>query len=1092
MLIYKGDNFMKDLEELFCQTASLKFSEHKIVQLEESKFGVQVDFSEKLILNDKDLDGNYSWETRIIKKEVKTPQEYRLAQPVEIEQRDIPSKERLVAYAKQMWRDPSITVERELEFFSISQQPHSVLGINCHFKIINISEAKEKGVFVWKLDFKSPVGFSLHKTPLVLKKGQYDFEKGTEQFKFRFKRPLKGSTISKTPFIDPGTEVLEIDIPKQTTEVLSFRISSAQVDRLIGTELVLSPECSLDFDLASNEMVEFNLSLRIIVAPRERIASSVFLIAEDDDYWSSAVMVPSLISSYQESLNQPFELRRLTSFLPVLTFKQHTSLSDQVYQNLLAMPEVNQIFILGSLQESDLRSLLSLILERSYHLLRAGIHCFVSPSDAQALNVVVRKVLTEMKQTQVAPELAQLVDKLVQIHSAPLPELPFLVRRIAFQNLVSKHSQGETEVFFITPENSLLQVALIPLARHFRAIMTSKPADFPALKNFISPNTQPLAFLFGNNQDWAESKEEIVSNYSDAGFSVWSLPVDSKNASGSIPLLYSTIKMANRILEDIFQILQANLSLEELEKLLKDEFGLEETFYQKIVEMIENTISSNSSFSFCDFLPFYQYFYPDRITNFIQCFYDYWAGESDFVQDLLVLSQTNDSKWILLLAANLAASNTSSISFVESPKTKYDTITNIISSIESMIHIRDQNEVINNLAKFGNSLHRLLISENLANCLKILKPESLMYISGMDLPIQLIQSHLGIWSLVFSIGKFIEPNSTNLGTLITLVNTLEETPRHTPLDILCVINPTLDLPGTESEMRLIQRDLEKIGYNFDLIDKLKAKGKNFISAANRGIDILHFAGHGYLDPMLTARSGLLLTDKRLTGLEIRHTLNLWKHPAIFSNACLSSAISNDFVNAGAAFFIGPIFSIPDKPAAILAKEFYSALLDGWRVGTALRIAKNNVQQQISGFTWMAYQLIGNPRYIFSPLQEPSANKPVVYVNKILARKSGWYVFDQLVFKPIKEHLVTISQLTSNFDQEFSKPLNDLTQIMQKELETLTRENYLTMIQKWEKTILSILKPIDPKKLSKELNQAASLFLQLLNVYLKPLYGLGSD
>ncbi|MFX0060852.1 MAG: CHAT domain-containing protein [Candidatus Hermodarchaeota archaeon] len=1083
---------MKDLEELFCQTASLKFSRHTIVQLEESKFGVQVDFSEKLHLNDKELDSSYSWDTKIVKKEIKTPPEYRIAQPVVLEQRDTPSKERLVALAKQTWRDPSLTIERELEFFSISQQPYSVLGINCHFKISNPSEAKEKGVFAWKLDFKSPVSFSLHKSPLVLKKGLYDFEKGTELFKFRFKRPLKGSTISKTPFIDPGTEVLEIDIPKQTTDVLSLQISSTQVDRLIGTEIVLSPEFFLDFDLNPNEMVEFNVSLRIIVAPRERVASSVFLVAEDDDYWSSAVMAASLISSYHESLSQPFELRRLTSFLPILTFKQYTSLSDQVYQNLLAMPEVNQIFILGAPQESDLRSLLSLILERSYHLLRAGIHCFVSPSDAQKLSVVVRKVLTEMKQTQVAPELAELVDKLIQIHSAPLPELPLMLRRVAFQNLVSKHSRGETEVFLVTPENNLLQAALIPLARHFRAILTSKSADLHALKKFIPPNTQPLVFLVGDNQDWAGSKEEIVKNYSDAGFLVWSLPIDSKNASGSIPLLYSTIKMANRILEEIVQILQGNLSLDELEKLLKVEFGLEETFYHKIMGMIVNTLSSKSSFSFRDFLPFYQYFYPDRITNFIQCFYDYWTGESDFVQDLLVLSQTNDSKWILLLAANLAASHTSSLSFIESPKTKYDAIANIISSIESMIHIRDQNEVIDNLAKFGNSLHRLLISEDLANCLKTLKPESLMYISGTDLPIQLIQSDLGIWSLDFSIGKFIEPNTTNLGTLITLVNTLEETPRHTPLDILCVINPTLDLPGTESEMKLIQRDLEKIGYNFELIDKLKAKGTNVINAANQGIDILHFAGHGYLDPMLTARSGLLLTDKRLTGLEIRHMLNLWNHPTIFSNACLSSAISNDFVNAGAAVFIGPIFSIPDKPAAILAKEFYSALLDGWRVGTALRIAKNNAQQQISGFAWMAYQLIGNPQYIFSPLQEPSANKPVIYVNKILARKSGWYVFDQLVFKPIKEHLVTIFQLTSNLDQQYSKPLNTLTQTMQKELETLTRENYLTKIQEWEKAILSTLKPIDPNKLSKELNQAASLFLQLLNVYLKPLYGLRSN
>ncbi|MFX1253795.1 MAG: CHAT domain-containing protein [Promethearchaeota archaeon] len=1084
---------MTGLEELFCQTASLKFSKHKIVQLEESKFGAQVDFLEKLTLNDKDLEGNYSWDTKIVKKEVKTPREYRLAQPVELEQRGIPSKERLVALAKQIWRGTSITVERELEFFSISQQPHSVLGINCHFKISNTSEAKEEGVFAWKLDFKSPVAFSLHKAPLVIKKGQYNFEKGTEQFKFRFKRPLKGSTISKTPFVGPGTEVLEIDIPKQTAEVLSFRISSTQVDRLIGREIVFSPEVSLDFDLASNEMVEFNLSLRIIVAPRERVAASVFLVAEDDDYWPSALMAASLISSYHESLNQPFELRRFTSFLPILTFKQQASLPDQVYQNLLAMPEVNQIFILGVSQESDLRSLLSLILERSYHLLKARIHCFVRSDHAQDLNVVIKKVLTEMKQTQVAPELAQFVDNLVQIHSAPLPELPLVLRRVAFQNLVSKHSQGETEIFFVTPEDDLLHTALIPLARHFRAIITSNSADLEALKKFVHPKTQPLVFLFGDNKDWAGSKEEIIKNYSDAGFLVWSLPIGSKNASGSIPLLYSIIKMTNRILEDIVQILQEDLPerLLKLEKLLKVEFGLEETLYHKIMGKVVNTLSSNSSFSFRDFLPFYQYFYPDRITNFIQCFYDHWGGEPDFVQDLLVLSQSKDSKWILLLAANLAASHTSALSFIESPKTKYAAISNIISSIESMIHVRDQNEVIENLAKFGNSLHRLLISEDLANCLKTLKPESLMYISGMDLPIQLIQSDLGIWSLDFSIGKFIEPNTTNLSTLIALVNTLEETPRHTPLDILCVINPTLDLPGTESEMKLIQRDLEKIGYNFELIDKLKAKGKNVINAVNQGIDILHFAGHGYLDPMLTARSGLLLTDKRLTGLEIRHTLNLWKHPTIFSNACLSSAISNDFVNAGAAVFIGPIFSIPDKPAAILAKEFYSALLDGWRVGTALRIAKNNAQQQIRGFAWMAYQLIGNPQYIFSPLQEPSANKPVIYVNKILARKSGWYVFDQLVFKPIKEHLMTISQLTSNFDHEFSKPLNELTQTMQKEIEILTRENYLIKIQEWEKAILSTLKPIDPKKLSKEVNQAASLFLQLLNVYLKPLYGLGS-
>ena len=66
-----------------------------------------------------------------------------------------------------------------------------------------------------------------------------------------------------------------------------------------------------------------------------------------------------------------------------------------------------------------------------------------------------------------------------------------------------------------------------------------------------------------------------------------------------------------------------------------------------------------------------------------------------------------------------------------------------------------------------------------------------------------------------------------------------------------------------------------------------------------------------------------------------------------------------FLQAGAAAFIGTYWSVYDRPAHEFAQALYGRLLGGMPLGLAAREARGAIRS-LGDPTWLAYTVFGNP------------------------------------------------------------------------------------------------------------------------------------
>jgi hypothetical protein len=179
------------------------------------------------------------------------------------------------------------------------------------------------------------------------------------------------------------------------------------------------------------------------------------------------------------------------------------------------------------------------------------------------------------------------------------------------------------------------------------------------------------------------------------------------------------------------------------------------------------------------------------------------------------------------------------------------------------------------------------------------------------------------------------------------------------LRILVVANPTGDLAAAELETGAIT-SLEGEHGDFSIqVDELTGRDATTARFLERlrgtDYDILHFAGHAFLDASAPEAAALRFADAELSA---RDVLALpWKHPPylIFNSACESgraaggrrlvtgesqvNGLAAAFLAAGAQAYAGYFWPVTDEGANLFAGTFYRKLVQWENVGIAFLEAR---------------------------------------------------------------------------------------------------------------------------------------------------------
>lgn len=202
---------------------------------------------------------------------------------------------------------------------------------------------------------------------------------------------------------------------------------------------------------------------------------------------------------------------------------------------------------------------------------------------------------------------------------------------------------------------------------------------------------------------------------------------------------------------------------------------------------------------------------------------------------------------------------------------------------------------------------------------------------------------------------------------------------------LLIADPMADLPKAADEVDILEKNLRQLWGDRIEITTLR-KGEATGEALNRllrggTVDVIHYAGHAFFDDKDSDLSGLVLYDRELfLAQKIRRLLE--GRPLVFLNACESGLAKNEappqdtplsylqrpaeglasaFIYGGAIGCIGSLWPVYDRYAAQFATTFYDLVLQGYRLGEAMRRARLDIwASNPEPVTWAAYVLYGDP------------------------------------------------------------------------------------------------------------------------------------
>lgn len=225
------------------------------------------------------------------------------------------------------------------------------------------------------------------------------------------------------------------------------------------------------------------------------------------------------------------------------------------------------------------------------------------------------------------------------------------------------------------------------------------------------------------------------------------------------------------------------------------------------------------------------------------------------------------------------------------------------------------------------------------------------------------------WELIAVPGGVVS-QQTPFGRLVTTRTALR--PGRDPLQedavvrILAVGNPTQDLAADNTGLAALaglEGNHGRYSVKVDVLADKKATRARFAKMLASGdYDMLHFAGHAFLDPAAPGSSALRFADGDLTADQV---LDLpWKQPPyfVFNSACESgravggqrlvseeshsNGLAAAFLAAGVYGYAGYFWPVTDAGAGIFADTFYRTLFQRENVGLAFLAARRVANKEL--------------------------------------------------------------------------------------------------------------------------------------------------
>jgi len=279
------------------------------------------------------------------------------------------------------------------------------------------------------------------------------------------------------------------------------------------------------------------------------------------------------------------------------------------------------------------------------------------------------------------------------------------------------------------------------------------------------------------------------------------------------------------------------------------------------------------------------------------------------------------------------------------------------------------------MGRFGSGLGRLLLPPSVRDGLAMMRLRPLVVVhdgEGSRIPWEALR--------VGDVHPALEGGLTRryASETLTVARWSEHRPAGAKLQVLMVVDPTLDLPGAADEGAALSRMLRADGAEVELLTGTSATRRALLREFGSGRhDVLHFAGHGFFDASDPGRSGLVCAGGEvLRGADLDGLGNL---PAlVFFNACeaarvrrrlrpsgrglfafrRSASVAEAFLGGGVTNFLGTHWPVGDQAALVFSTSFYQQLLDGALLGDCVLTARQRVLQ-IGSIDWADYVLYGN-------------------------------------------------------------------------------------------------------------------------------------
>jgi pimeloyl-ACP methyl ester carboxylesterase len=214
---------------------------------------------------------------------------------------------------------------------------------------------------------------------------------------------------------------------------------------------------------------------------------------------------------------------------------------------------------------------------------------------------------------------------------------------------------------------------------------------------------------------------------------------------------------------------------------------------------------------------------------------------------------------------------------------------------------------------------------------------------------------------------------------------LEQRKQGAVLNVLLIINPTLNLDGAEKEGKRLRELLGKYpSVKVDELHGAEATKAVVLQKLRSGeYDLAHYAGHASFDPGNPALGGLQCHDHVLTGTDLAGAGRL--PSLVFFNACESgrvrgarqrrdpqlvvskrieraAGVAEALMRGGIANYIGTYWSVGDASATAFADAFYSNLLGGKSIGAALLAGRKMLCEEASA-DWADFILYGSYDFV---------------------------------------------------------------------------------------------------------------------------------